>query len=230
MIPRFAHTIWIGSKPYPESAMIYEDDMRRVCRNYSVALWDDNAIAAIENRLLPSSREMLLSKLNPVVKSDIMRYEVLRLYGGFYLDTDVEVFRSFDDFLDMDFVCALESPTHVGSAVLGCIPNHPVTCAMLDAIYRNFLSNGIPRSAYQQLTFGGPYLLTDVIKSQGIHPLPRKLFYQCQRSEKNENQYTIHYFLGSKKGGWCFDECAGKVCATCLDRSKCTIVKEGDKP
>lgn len=40
--------------------------------------------------------------------SDVCRYNVLYEYGGIYLDTDVEVFKKFDDYLDANFFSAIE--------------------------------------------------------------------------------------------------------------------------
>jgi len=40
--------------------------------------------------------------------SDVCRYYALRKYGGVYMDTDVEVYKRFDDFLNTDFFSALE--------------------------------------------------------------------------------------------------------------------------
>ena len=40
--------------------------------------------------------------------SDVCRYNVLCEYGGIYLDTDVEVYKRFDELLDCNFFTAIE--------------------------------------------------------------------------------------------------------------------------
>jgi len=47
---------------------------------------------------------------NPAMKSDFVRYEVVRLMGGVYIDTDFECLRPIDDLLDdVEFVTGWES-------------------------------------------------------------------------------------------------------------------------
>jgi hypothetical protein len=202
MIPRIIHRIWFGSKPIPSETIQYFESQDIICREYTHILWEETKIKTLHRLILPSSLTMLQDdRLNNVIKSDILRYEVLRLFGGIYLDTDVEVLRSFDDLLNTPFFCAWESHEKFGTAIIGSIPYHPITRTMSVKIYSNYLKTGIPKSSYEQLIFGGPYLFTDVIKqSPSIRPLPRELFYPYG---KPEIPATVHYFVGGQtKAGW----------------------------
>jgi mannosyltransferase OCH1-like enzyme len=202
MIPKIIHRVWFGNKPLPEVTKEYIENEKSICKGYTHILWDDKRIENILEFLVPGSPTMLGdSQLNPVIKSDILRYEILRLFGGIYLDTDVEVLRTFDELLNAPFFCAMENELKIGSAIIGSIPFHPATRAMSEKIYANYLQNGIPQSSYQQLIFGGPYLLTEVLKQfPTIKPLQRELFFPYH---KPEIPATIHYFVGGKtRAGW----------------------------
>jgi hypothetical protein len=171
--------------------------------------WVDNMPVPNYNALVPrmysfvlsSSEEMLRdSRLNPVVKSDILRYEVLRLFGGIYLDIDIEVLRNFDELLDESFFCADEGMGNIGTAVLGCVPYHPLTHAMLSAIYENYKKNGPPKSPNDQMAFGGPWLFTKISKQFNITVLPRQLLYPFHNPKLPA---TVHYFNGGESStGW----------------------------
>jgi mannosyltransferase OCH1-like enzyme len=198
IIPKLIHRIWIGEKPIPDYSVYYIEKQKRICSGYMHVLWSDKAIQDIFLFLLPSSVEMLRDeRLSPIIKSDILRYELLRLYGGIYLDMDVQLFRSFDDLLCIPYFCALDSKK-TGSAIQGSIPFHPVPRVMLDKIYFNYKNIGPPQNSYQQLTFGGPYLLDQVTREFHIKPFNSEMFYFGQ-----EPSCTVHYFAGCRTvEGW----------------------------
>lgn len=202
IIPKIIHRIWIGGKPIDEKTEKYIESQKVICRDYHHFLWTDEKIKEIHEFIYPSSLQMLNDdRLNPVIGSDILRYELLRLFGGIYLDTDVEILKSFDEFLVMPFFCGMESKDKIGSAILGSIPYYPVCSEMSKKIYANYLDRGIPKNSYQQLIFGGPYLLTDIIKNHpSIRPFPHEYFYHSNKPAEN---ITLHFFYGGKdKNGW----------------------------
>lgn len=71
--------------------------------------------------------------------ADYCRFYACWKEGGIYLDTDVEVFRRFDDFLKNDFFTGLEYQDGGGwirhsldVSVFGCIRNHPFAQEIMD--------------------------------------------------------------------------------------------------
>lgn len=126
---------------------------KRFCPDYEFMLWHDG---------LPEFQEMLKSskylrdcyrlKLWAYV-SDYVRMYALDKYGGIWLDTDVQVIRSLDEFLDNKFfVCAYNDnnlPCRCEPAVLGGVKNHPVFKKMLD-LYNddNFIKNEMELQNY----------------------------------------------------------------------------------
>jgi mannosyltransferase OCH1-like enzyme len=202
MIPKVIHRIWLGTNPLPDEVKGYLDGQQKICKGYAWQVWTDKTISEIRDFMLPSSWTMLQDDcLTPVIKSDILRYELLRLFGGIYLDTDVEVIRPFDELLNIPFFCGWESGEKIGTAIIGSIPFHPICRTMSDKIYTNYCQSGPPQSAYQQLVFGGPYLFTDVLAEfKTVCPFPRGFFFPHQ---KPEIPTAIHFFVGGQtKAGW----------------------------
>ena len=72
--------------------------------DYEIIRWDESNF---DVNMCPFSKWTYGQKIfSPV--SDVCRYYALRKYGGVYMDTDVEVYKRFDDFLNTDFFSALE--------------------------------------------------------------------------------------------------------------------------
>jgi hypothetical protein len=151
--------------------------------------------------MLSGSVKMLQDgRLNSVIKSDILRYELLRLFGGIYLDTDVEILRNFDELLDAPFFCSDEGMGNIGTAVLGCVPHHPLNHAMLKAIHANYLKDGIPTNPNAQMAFGGPWLFTKIAKQFNIEIIPRQVLYPFHNPRLPA---TVHFFNGgNSQDGW----------------------------
>ena len=47
-------------------------------------------------------------------------------YGGIYFDTDVEVFKSFNDILDAKCLLGFEEGNYVATSMMGAIPGYPL--------------------------------------------------------------------------------------------------------
>lgn len=64
--------------------------------------------------------------------SDVARIWGLKEYGGIYMDTDVEVFKPLDKFLEHEFFTGFEQPYYPVTAVMGAIKDHWLINEMLD--------------------------------------------------------------------------------------------------
>ena len=72
--------------------------------DYQIMRWDESTF---DYKKYKASKYAYEVKKYALV-SDVCRYNVLAEYGGIYLDTDVEVFQSFDRFLDCNFFSGIE--------------------------------------------------------------------------------------------------------------------------
>ena len=201
IIPKIIHRIWFGSKPMPEKFVDFLTGQVKVCAEYDTRLWDEEAARKYYPFMLSSSVKMLEdAQLSPVVKSDVLRYELLSLFGGIYVDTDIEVERSFDELLGETFFCADEGAGNIGSALLGSVPFHPLPRAMLDAIYKNYCEHGTPKTPNQQMNLCGPWLLTETVKRFKVTVLERRLLYPFHNPRLPA---TVHFFQGGDSAeGW----------------------------
>lgn len=90
--------------------------------------------------------------------ADYIRFYVLEKFGGIWLDTDVQVLKSFNDLLDCGLFVGQENPKYVESAVIGAEAHHPLIKQALD-----FYNNEIWNSSL----YTSPRILTHVLKEFG---------------------------------------------------------------
>lgn len=64
--------------------------------------------------------------------SDVVRLWALQKYGGIYVDTDVEILRPLDEFLEHGFFGGFESFCRLQTGLMGAKKGHPYTTLFLD--------------------------------------------------------------------------------------------------
>jgi len=164
MIPKIVHYCWFGGGLMPKSQKDCIKGWKKLMPDYTFMKWDESSFDLEKYPLAGCASRVKKYAL----ASDICRYNVLSEYGGIYLDTDVEVFRRFDDFLDCDFFSAIElydeffseriqekylnpdgtalDPTEdvprleILTSTMGCVPNQEMVVKIRD------FYNGIPAS------------------------------------------------------------------------------------
>jgi hypothetical protein len=134
---------------------------------------------------------------NGAQKAGLIRLEALVTYGGIYVDSDVEPYRSFAPLLHVPAFAAWEDETVVPDAVLGAEPAHPAFREML-AKARNVIDRG--GSAWQS----GPGVATAVLPERAdVLLLPPGAFYPHHYLQQDETVgegpwvFCRHYWHGS---------------------------------
>lgn len=143
----------------PHFRMCYASWLK-FCPDYEIKLWhiDMPEFKQIlqESRFV---RECYGYKLWALI-ADYIRHYALYHYGGVYLDTDVQLLKNIDEFIDKPFFCSIEGDFYqrkniVESAVMGGQKGHKVFGDMLD-IYNTEKIFDIPY-------FIDPIVLTDYL-------------------------------------------------------------------
>ena len=119
MIPKLIHYCWFGRSEMPELVERCVASWRTHMPDWEYRLWtEDNFDMSTAPRYI---QEAYAAKKYAFV-SDYVRLWVLEREGGIYLDTDVEVLRSFDPLLsDIAFIGLEESKALLpGTCVMGC--------------------------------------------------------------------------------------------------------------
>ena len=113
MIPKIIHQIWFGDQDLRPKKLMKE--WETLNPGWEYWLWTEKEVKdyfpELENQNhydeLPKLYETLKAQGNPNIRphhylagrSDVVRYEILYEYGGFFIDADAKCLRPLDDFL-----------------------------------------------------------------------------------------------------------------------------------
>jgi Mannosyltransferase OCH1 and related enzymes len=129
MIPKKIHYCWFSGEPYPDSIQRCLDSWRKFLPDFEWVHWDAEKARATG---IPWVVEALEQK-KWAFAADAVRLYALYSEGGIYLDTDVEVLKSFDDLLDREYFVGYENGSkRIEGAVMGAAPNSPVIAKALE--------------------------------------------------------------------------------------------------
>ena len=90
--------------------------------DYEIIKWDLNKISLEHNLWIKQAFE----RKKYAFAADYIRLYALATEGGIYLDSDVEVLKSFNDLLHLPyFICKENSPQGIEAAIIGAEKNTP---------------------------------------------------------------------------------------------------------
>ena len=104
MIPRTIHFCWFSGDPYSDLVKRCLRSWQLVLPEYKLRLWDGDSF---DFNSVPFVKEAMEAK-KYAFAADYIRLYALYTEGGIYLDSDVEVFKSFDTFLNNSFFTGTE--------------------------------------------------------------------------------------------------------------------------
>lgn len=123
MIPKIIHFCWFGEKPLPESTRKYIRTWQRFLPDYKIIKWSEKNF---DLQLAPVYVREAYEARRFAFVSDYVRVQKLLRYGGIYFDTDVEVLRPFDQYLEGHaMVMGFESDETLSTAFFACCKGHP---------------------------------------------------------------------------------------------------------
>lgn len=123
MIPKIIHYCWFGGKAKPTKIQHCIDSWRKILKDYEFIEWNEDNFDVNYSEYTRQAYQQ--GKFAFV--SDIARIEALRKYGGIYMDTDVEVYKPFDDLLaGARCILGFEYDNWIATSFMACEKNHPL--------------------------------------------------------------------------------------------------------
>lgn len=117
MIPKIIHYCWLSKDSYPANIQKCIDSWKRVLPDYEIWLWNFERFDINSSIWVKEAFE----HKKYAFAADYIRLYALYNYGGIYLDSDVEVLKSFDDLLDLPYFIGKENtPSGIEAATIGC--------------------------------------------------------------------------------------------------------------
>ena len=126
MIPKILHQIWIGPKEPPIKLM---KTWKEKHPEFRYILWNEEELQRSGIRLVCHKQIQAMAEING--KADILRWEILHQYGGYFVDADSFCIQPFDECFEHDkaFTGFENENTREGliaTGTMGFVPNHPL--------------------------------------------------------------------------------------------------------
>ena len=115
MIPKIIHLCWLSGDTYPPKIAKCLESWKKYLSDYEVMHWDTNQFDLSSSIWVRQAFE----KKKYAFAADYIRFYALYHHGGIYLDSDVEVLRSFDDLLDLPYFMGAEKAQTPEAAIIG---------------------------------------------------------------------------------------------------------------
>lgn len=114
MIPKVIHYCWFGRGQKPELAIKCIESWKKYCPDYILKEWNEDNF---DINAVPYVREAYESRKFAFV-TDYVRLYALYHEGGVYMDTDVEVVKTFDPFLHHHMFSGFETDGNVPTGMM----------------------------------------------------------------------------------------------------------------
>lgn len=114
MIPKIIHYCWFGNNPLPKLAEKCIESWKKHLPDYELYLWNEKNF---DVNSVPYVKEAYELKKYAFV-TDYVRLFALLHQGGVYMDTDVEVIKNLDSFLNLPAFSGFETDIYVPTGIM----------------------------------------------------------------------------------------------------------------
>lgn len=165
-IPRHLHFIWVGS----EIPVALHDNVIKwgqLNPDWTTFLWRDDDRPSLYNEdLYLRAAEYVPAHAVGQFRADILRYELLYHYGGFYADVDTLPLRPLGDVLGgLTEFAVMEDSEWIANTYLASEPNRPVFRALIERMK----DNSDRQRGMAATKLSGPQYLTPIWREFGGH-------------------------------------------------------------
>lgn len=210
MIVKKIHYIWLGGNKKDRASQICINNWKSILKDYEIIEWNEDNLPldeiAANNRFFENCMKYKLWAF----MSDYLRLWILYREGGIYMDTDVQVIKSFDSLLSERMFLGYEMNDNIGTGIIGAEKGNPFIKELLD-----FYSEKIWKVDY----YINPIIFGNVLKEKPnlnkyctifnrnvLSPYDPFKNYGTNEVETEET-YTIHWFnanWGMNRKGYVF--------------------------
>lgn len=211
MIPKIIHYCWLSNDPFPDNIQRCIDSWKKVLPDYELMLWNFDRFPRGKSKWV----DQAFDSHKYAFAADYIRLYALYNYGGIYLDSDVEILKSFDELLYLPYFIGQENtPSGIEAATVGCEKGNILMKDMLDSYEgKDFIK---PDGGFEDLPL--PFIFRKCIEARYsynyildtkdfnnnpdvINVFPIDWFspkhWKTRKLDVTNNTYSIHHFAGS---------------------------------
>lgn len=205
MIPKLLHQFWTGP-PMPKVYQEFTEKWRKLHPEWEVIVWgQERELPLLINQTYFDRAAEICPNYVGQLTSDILRLELLYLYGGVWVDTDCEPLKPLDPLLvDVECFMGWTNPNQwLNNAVMGAVPAHSFVELLInelpDSIDRN--AKAAPR------VISGPQFITPLWRKhpEGVTIFPKDYFFPYLWSELGRDReefpesYVVHHWHNRRR-------------------------------
>ena len=234
-IPKIIHYCWLSEDPFPEKIQACIASWQKILPDYQIKRWSYNNFPRGKSKWV----DQAFDSKKYAFAADYLRCYALFHEGGIYLDSDVEVLKSFDTLLNLPYFIGEEHDGAWEAAVIGSTPGSKLFGKMLDYYdSHDFINqNGFDTTPMPKIMKKTGENLYDVeyinshdsfnSKKPSLQILPFDYFspksYKTGEIEITSRTFSIHHFTASWHGPKeklyeCFSKLFGKRIAKALSK------------
>lgn len=211
MIEKKIHYVWMGRGQKSELILECMKSWEKYLHDFEIIEWNEDNFDIESNRYV---KEAYDNKKWAFV-SDYIRLYALYNYGGIYLDTDMEILKPIDSFLEHSAFSGFESKEYILTGLIGAKKGHPWVGDLLQ-YYENksfFKSDGlldltpnVVNITKKSIEKYGLLLNDEYQKLEDdLHIYPKDFFcpsdygdsIKQKQSKITMNSFSIHHYDGS---------------------------------
>lgn len=203
---KIIHYCWFGGKEMPQLAQKCLKSWKKFCPDYQIMCWNEKTFDINSNKFVKEAYE---SKKFAFV-TDYVRLHALYNYGGIYMDTDVEVIKPIDKFLENKSFSGFESERYAVTGIMGSEKGSLFIKELMDY----YTNESFVKEDGSLNMIPNTQIITNILDNKGLvknnqyqvindeytlYPIDYFCPIDFDTKKKNitENTYTIHWFAGS---------------------------------
>ena len=212
MIPRIIHQT-AKTADIPRQWRTFQQTVRSLHPSWEYKLWTDDDNLTLVSSAAPQWLPLYQTLPRNIMRADMIRYLILQLEGGLYLDLDYEMFRPFDLMKEKLVLPSESNPGEdilLGNCILASEPGHPFWELALTEMKAGFES--LRRKALEEdvIWLTGPGLLTRTYQKyrqnessiclpprNSFHPRTPRSQEEYEAVRKIPGVYGVHHCAGT---------------------------------
>lgn len=211
MIPKIIHFCWLSDDEYPDLIKKCIASWKEKLPEFEIKHWDKKCLDELNSDWVYEA----FSAKKYAFAADYIRLYAIYNYGGFYLDSDVEVIKDFTDLLNYPYIFGYEASTNfdvIEAATFGAEKGNIYIKKCLEYYTnRHFIKENndydmLPLPRVLQKCLAEDMISIDSLNSfnpdsKKIQILPRDFFSPKSFEDGNikvtPNTYSIHHFTAT---------------------------------
>ena len=128
MIPKIIHYCWFGGKEKPDLAKKCIDSWKKYCSEYEIREWNEESF---DISFAPIYVQEAYQQKKWAFISDYVRLWAMYQWGGIYMDTDVELKKPLDSFLENKGFTGFEDDRYMVTGIMAAEKGLPLMGELL---------------------------------------------------------------------------------------------------